>query len=222
MTKQTKAILMGATLMALLLPAMAQNSASPSQPAAPAQATSPVPSNPGPESGQRIQQRKWDQRDRIANGVQDGQLTAGEASTLEKKESQLNQEERDMKAEDNGHLTTQDRSVLQQQQNQLSNQIHQDAHNGAVQNPNPQSREAQRAQNQQERIGQGIRSGQLNAGQAAHIENQEAGINQEAKADRQANGGWLSKQQKAQINSQQNHLSKEIYKDKHNGKRPAK
>ena len=40
----------------------------------------------------------------------DGQLTAGEASNLEKKESQLNQEERDMKAEDNGHLTSADKA----------------------------------------------------------------------------------------------------------------
>jgi hypothetical protein len=217
MTKHTKTILMGTTLMAMLLPAVAQNSTPPSQPAPPTTQTSPlpVPSSPGPETANQVQQRKWVQRDRIANGVDSGQLTAGEASTLEKKESQLNQEDRDMKAEDNGHLTAADRAALQQQQNQLSNQIYKDKRNAAVQNTDPKREVGKRAENQQDRIGQGLNNGQLNAGQAAHLEQREAAINQEVKTDRQANGGYLTKQEKAQVNQQQNHVSKQIYKDKH-------
>jgi len=37
-----------------------------------------------------VEQRKENQQDRIANGVQSGQLTAGETANLEKKESALN------------------------------------------------------------------------------------------------------------------------------------
>jgi hypothetical protein len=43
-----------------------------------------------------IQQRKENQQDRIANGVQSGQLTAGETKNLENKEANLNKEERNM------------------------------------------------------------------------------------------------------------------------------
>ena len=151
--------------------------------------------------------------------MSDGQLSASETRNLEKKESQMNQEERDMKAQDNGHLTTADRAALRQQQNHLSNQIYQEKHNPSTQNLDPKTKVAQRAENQQDRIGQGIKDGQLNDRQAANLENKEAAINHEVKADRQANGGSMTQQQKAQVKSQQNNLSHQIYKDKHSGKK---
>src|SRR5258707_14529012 len=80
-----------------------------------------------------IQQRKENQQDRIANGAQSGQLTAGETSNLEKKEAGLNKEERNMRKTDDGHLTAGDRATLNRQQNRLSNNIYRDKHNGAVQ-----------------------------------------------------------------------------------------
>ena len=78
-----------------------------------------------------IQQRKENQQDRIGQGVQSGQLTAGETKNLETKEAGLNKEERTMRSEDDGHLTSADRSKLNNQQNHLSNQIYDDKHNGA-------------------------------------------------------------------------------------------
>jgi len=233
MTERTKIMLMGATLMAMLLPSMAQNATTPSQTSVPSQGGVPTQSStptqtttPAKSSPPTIQQRKENQQDRIANGVSDGQLTAGESSNLEKKESQLNQEERDMKAQDNGHLTSADRTVLNQQQNQLSNQIYKDKHNSAVQKENPQgtaptTKIGKRVENQQDRIGQGIQSGQLTAGESANLEKQESALNKEMAAEKQLNGGKLTNQEKAQVNRQQNHLSKEIYKDKHNAKRQA-
>jgi hypothetical protein len=149
-------------------------------------------------------------------------LNAGETSNLEKKESELNQEERDMRAMDNGHLTKADRATLQQQQNQVSSQIYKDKHNTAVQNTDPKNRVGQRAEHQQDRIGQGVASGQLTAGETSHLEKQESAINQEVKAERTLNGGKLTPQERAQVNHQQNHVSKEIYKDKHNGRKQAK
>ena len=75
-----------------------------------------------------------------------------------------------------------------------------------------------RERNQQRRIGQGVESGSLTAGETAHLEKQEAGINREVRQDRKANGGKLTPQEHAQVNRQQNRESNRIYRDKHNGK----
>jgi hypothetical protein len=189
----------GSALAMLALPVMAQNTSA-------------------PVTGQTIQDRKENQQDRIGQGVQSGQLTAGEAANLEKKESAVNQEEHDMRKLDNGKLTTADKKTLTQQQNQLSNQIYKDKHNAAVQNTNPKSEVGKRAENQQDRIGQGIQSGQLTAGEAAHLESNEAKINKEVRNDRAANGGKLTPQERAQVNRQQNRTSRQIYRDKHNAR----
>ena len=77
----------------------------------------------------------------------------------------------------------------------------------------------QRLENQQDRIGQGINSGQLTAGEAANLETKEAAINNEVRADRQANGGKLTQGERAQVNRQLNHTSRQIYRDKHNAYR---
>jgi hypothetical protein len=192
--------LMSAALAVFALPAVAQSTQS------------------TPVTGESIQDRKENQQDRIANGVKSGELTAGETTNLEKKEAGLNQEERDMRSLDNGKLTGADKATLNQQQNQLSNQIYQDKHNSAVQNTDPKSEVGKRAENQQDRIAQGIKSGQLTAGETAHLEKNEAKINKEVRNDRAANGGKLTPQEKAKVNRQQNRESRQIYRDKHNGR----
>jgi hypothetical protein len=87
---------------------------------------------PAALGAQDINQRKVDQQDRIANGVNSGQLTAGETSHLEHQEAGINREERGMRAQDNGHLTSQDRKTLNKQQNQESRRIYREKHNAAV------------------------------------------------------------------------------------------
>jgi len=72
-----------------------------------------------------------------------------------------------------------------------------------------------RAENQQDRIAQGVKAGTLTAGQTARLETKEAAVNHEVRADRKANGGKLTAAEKTQVNRQQNRLSKQIYKDKH-------
>jgi len=166
-------------------------------------------------TGQTIQQRKKNQQDRIANGVQSGQLTAGETKNLENKEANLNKEERQMRAADNDKLTAADRAKLNRQQNRLSNDIYQDKHNANVAHYG-NGRIGQRRENQQDRIAQGIRSGQLTPREASNLENKEQGVNREIGGMRQANGGKLSKADKQVVNQQQNKLSKQIYNKKHN------
>ena len=70
--------------------------------------------------------------------------------------------------------------------------------------------------NQQDRIAQGIRSGQLTAGETARLEHQESGINREVRRDRAANGGSLTLGERAQVNRQLNRESARIYRAKHN------
>jgi hypothetical protein len=203
MKNQSKLILLSAALAIFALPVVAQST--------------DASANSQP-TGQTVQDRKDNQQDRIAQGVKSGELTAGETSNLEKKESNLNQEERDMRNLDNGHLTTADKDTLNQQQNKLSHQIYDDKHNAATQNTDPKSVEGQRAENQQDRIAHGIKSGQLTDKEAANLESNEAKINNEVRNDRAANGGKLNAQQKAQVNRQQNQESRQIYRARHNGR----
>jgi hypothetical protein len=72
--------------------------------------------------------------------------------------------------------------------------------------------------NQQARIAQGVKSGQLTPRETSHLENKEAHINNEVHNDRAANGGKLTPQERAQVNHQQNNASKQIYNDKHNAR----
>jgi hypothetical protein len=76
-----------------------------------------------------------------------------------------------------------------------------------------------RKENQQDRIAQGVKSGSLTPKETTHLENKEAGLNHEIRSDRKANGGNLTNKEKAQVNRQQNRLSKNIYNDKHNAAR---
>jgi hypothetical protein len=74
----------------------------------------------------------------------------------------------------------------------------------------------QRKENQQDRIAQGVKSGQLTPGETAHLEKQESAINHEEKAMRAQDNGHLTKADRKLINKQQNQESRRIYKDKHN------
>ena len=83
-----------------------------------------------------------------------------------------------MRKLDNGHLTAADRATLNQQQNAVSKDIYKQKHDAQTQNVNPKSEVGQRQRNQQERIAQGVKSGQLTAGETAHLEGREAAIQQ--------------------------------------------
>ena len=197
--KSMKFVMSAAILMAMVAPAAFAQDTSTSTTTPPA----------------TIQDRKDNQQDRIANGVQDGQLTAGETKNLENKEANINGEEHTMRSEDDGKLTAADRAKLNNQQNKVSNDIYADKHNANTAHYG-NNEVGQRRQDQQERIANGIRSGQLTAHETSNLENKEQGVNREVAGMRQANGGKLTGADKAAVNQQQNHLSKQIYNKKHN------
>ena len=175
-------------------------------------------SGAAPGEPQTIQQRKENQQDRIGNGVQNGWLTAGETKHLENREAALNRETRRMRAGDDGKLTAADRARINRQQNRLSKQIYDDKHNAATAKFG-NGKIGQRRENQQDRIAQGIRSGQLTAGETARLEGHEQHLNREISGARQLNGGKLTPAERQAVNRQQNRLSSQIYKDKHNARR---
>lgn len=75
-----------------------------------------------------------------------------------------------------------------------------------------------RENRQQERIGQGVQSGQLTPGETARLERQEQRIDNQVKAERAANGGHLTAAERAQINREENRVSRRIYAAKHNAR----
>ena len=76
-------------------------------------------------------------------------------------------------------------------------------------------RYVKREHEQQKRIAQGIRSGSLTAGEAARIEMKEQRLNNEVKDMRRIQNGRLTTADKRIINQQQNVLSKDIHREKH-------
>jgi len=74
----------------------------------------------------------------------------------------------------------------------------------------------ERKTDQQDRIAQGVKSGQLTAGETSHLEHQEAGINKEESGMKAQDNGHLTKADKTVLTKQQNQESKRIYRDKHN------
>jgi hypothetical protein len=87
------------------------------------------------------------------------------------------------------------------------------ADRSAGRNYNPNIREA----NQDQRIANGLRSGEMTSGEAARAERTQANIDQQVHNDRVANGGKLTGQERQQINNEQNAASRQIYDEKHNG-----
>ncbi|HEY6267309.1 MAG TPA: hypothetical protein VIX11_03360 [Candidatus Acidoferrum sp.] len=203
-------LMLGSVAMAQDQSSSGTQSSSGSTTTTPAPATTPAPKP-------TVAQRKENQQDRIAQGVKSGQLTAGETANLETKEAAINGETKADRAANGGKLTAAEKTQINKQQNGVSKQIYADKHNANTQHYG-NNKVDQRRENQQDRIAQGIKSGQMTAGEAAKAENQQKGINQQVKADRAANGGKLTTGEKAQVNKEQNAASKNIYNKKHNAK----
>jgi hypothetical protein len=72
-----------------------------------------------------------------------------------------------------------------------------------------------RAARQQDRIADGVASGELTPRETARVERKEAHIQREIRTERAANGGTLTPAERRSINRQQNRVSRQIYREKH-------
>lgn len=73
----------------------------------------------------------------------------------------------------------------------------------------------ERRGNEQERIHQGEASGQVTRREANHLEAHQHAIHNQERADRAADGGHLTAQDRHQLAREQNRQSGRVYRDKH-------
>jgi hypothetical protein len=76
----------------------------------------------------------------------------------------------------------------------------------------------QRQVAQQDRIANGVRSGQLTPRETARLERGEGRINREERGMRARDNGRLTGRDRRVLHRQQNRESRRIYRDKHNGR----
>jgi hypothetical protein len=172
----------------------------------------------GQTTGSTVQ-RDVNQQERIEQGLQSGELNTREAGQLEKQEATVDRMQ--SKALKDGSLNSAEKTRLQRAQNKVSADIYKDKHNATVGNPNSASSQrmqadVQRNVNQQARIEQGVKSGQLTNHETASLERGQAHVN--GAEGRAASNGHVGPAEQANIQARENHQSKRVYNKKHNEK----
>lgn len=84
--------------------------------------------DPGHPRVNQVNGREANQQQRIANGVNNGKLTAGQTANLEKREANVQAREQKDMAAHNGHLTKAEQKGINRQQNRISRSIYKDKH----------------------------------------------------------------------------------------------
>ena len=164
-------------------------------------------------------QRDINQETRIEQGLQSGQLSTKEAARLERGEARIDRME--SKALKDGNLSPEEKARIQRAQNQESSTISKLKHNDVTGNPNSTSsqrmqEDVQRNINQQQRVEQGVQSGQLTNKEVSHVERGQAHVDRaEARAGAD---GHIGGREQARIQHRENVQSRHIYRDKHNNK----
>lgn len=72
-----------------------------------------------------------------------------------------------------------------------------------------------REEHQQNRIANGVKSGELTPAETARLEKREAALKKQIATDRSANGGKLTPAERAQIEKELNEISHQIHRQKH-------
>jgi uncharacterized lipoprotein YajG len=73
-----------------------------------------------------------------------------------------------------------------------------------------------REENQQQRIGNGVKNGSLSPAETANLEKREASVQSQEQRDMAKHNGHLTKAEQNHLNARQNRISRSIAKDKHN------
>jgi len=166
--------------------------------AAPAFAQTATPVNPGTNAADQQQ---------IEQGLKSGQISSGEAARLEREQQKMDREE------SNGAGQTQ----LENQQNKFENSVNKLDSNNVSGNPNSvndkrMQADVQRNVNQQNRIQQGVNSGQVTTGEEEKMERGQTHVNR----DEANSHGHMGKTRQASIQGRENHQSRKIHHRKHN------
>jgi hypothetical protein len=175
-----------------------------------------------------VNARQDNQHDRIERGRHSGQLTKEESKELAETQKDIRQKEKDYKSD--GVLTKDERKDLQQDLNAASKEIYSEKHDAetrsgvtpaqpgkaATRDPGVNARQ----ENQQDRIAQGVKSGELTAKEARVLKAKEARV--AALEKRMKSDGSLTAEERARLQKQLDNLSADIYKQKHDNQEQPK
>jgi hypothetical protein len=163
-------------------------------------------------------ERNARQQERIEQGLRSGTLSVQEAAALEYRAAQI--ERYQSRALADGAVSAEELRRIDRMQDRFGRQIHREAHDNETGNPN--SRSAQRFAddvarnaNQQNRIANGVRSGDLTYREAARLEYGQSHVNRRqayAGAD-----GHVGRHEQHGIRHAQNHQSRNIWRERHDG-----
>ncbi len=159
------------------------------------------------------------QKNRIAQGVYSGELTANEAWRLGRQQRRTFKKEHRFKAD--GNFNRSERAIIHHDLAHSSNNIYKQKHDRQTQGQHRWGKKVptinKRQKQQRKRIKQGVSSGSLTHREAKNLRHQQARIHHKKrrfKAD-----GNFSKRERLKIHKKQNRASKNIYRKKHNAKR---
>src|SRR5581483_104623 len=163
-----------------------------------------------------VVQRDVNQQQRIEQGLQSGALNTREASKREREESRVDRVESN--ALKDGKLTNAEERRIDNAQDKVSRDIYREKHDAQTGNPNSVSSQrmqadVQRNINQQQRIEQGVQSGQLTNREAGKLEHGQAKV---ARAEGRAGAdGHVGAHEQRHIQHGENKQSRRVYKEKH-------
>ena len=158
---------------------------------------------------QAYDDRLANQERRIAEGLRDGSLTAGEAARLQREETSLNREAARVQAD--GVITPQERARMERDLNRVSRDISNERHD--AQRANPNNPFNQRLGDQADRIANGIRDGSLTQREAARLEREESRIAREEA--RFLRDGHLSPWERRKLDRDLDRASRDIWRERH-------
>jgi len=167
-----------------------------------------------------VNQRQFNQHERIQQGRRSGELTRGEARGLRHEQAGIRHEERRYLSD--GHLSGRERRDLRHDQNQASRHIWQEKHDGErrLQGPHANVRDPgvnQRQFNQRERIQNGWRSGELTQDERKFLATEQKSIRQEERAYK--SDGMLTQAERRDLQQDLNAASRHIYNEAHDADR---
>ena len=162
-------------------------------------------------------QRDINQDTRIEQGLRSGELSSIEAAKLERGEARIDRLE--SKALKDGTLSSEESTRIQRAQNQESEAIKRMKHNEGKGNPNSASsqrmqEDVQRNINQQSRIEEGVKSGELTNKEVSKLQGGQARV---ARTEARAGAdGHVGAHEQNRIQHRENVQSGRIYNKKHN------
>ena len=153
-----------------------------------------------------IQQRIDKQEARIDQGINQGQITPGEAAADEARVARIEDQLRHDEAEHGGQITASEQAQLNRELNTNSADIYSQRHIDEI---------LKRIHNEEVRINQGVNQGQITPSEAAADEARIARIEDQLRHDEAEHGGHLTSGEVALLNHELNANSADIHSQRH-------